>query len=205
MDFNYECYDLSLKSQYNEIILSFKNKIYDNVIIIYSGHGDGNLEEDYPAVCPVKKSFNIIQNYNIRNTNGEIIKFKYIFDCCNISNFILNNNNEEEKEYKNQIILKLNNFINLDFNYICVRKGIYNWTDGSFTRFNKILIDVLLNYNYSDVEDFLSICNYYMLGLYKQRGEMNKKYRYVIDSDINYNKIKNIQELICLLNYQIIK
>lgn len=189
-EFNYWSYCIKNIADYNEIIFKLSNFIFKEVLIIYTGHGSGVIDQDYPAIVPTKNSFDIVLDYTILNLNKEKIKFKYIFDCCNKSNLHLNTENNtisQTTEYKN----KLTKFLSLDFNKIYLRKGLFNWTNDKFTLLTKTIIDVILNYDYNNLEEFLGICNYYLLTIYKNQNKItNKNTRYVLDCDFDYNKTK---------------
>jgi len=188
---NYICYCIKNKTDFDKIFDEIKKTNFNKILIIYTGHGDGNTSTEYPAICPMNKSFFIDLNYGIKNNQNEIINFSYIYDCCNRSNFSLpfiQNINQQQLDQLKENLIK---FLNFDFRYICFKKGLLNYTRGSYTIMNQVLIDVLLNYEYDNFEDYLCVCNYLLLNIYKNENKIqNKKVKHVLDSNINFNKSK---------------
>jgi len=160
--------------------LSYHNKEnYEKIILIYLGHGIGVAARNYPNISPIPtESINLKDLMSLKNSKDVIIKMCFIYDCCNKYDKELRNNHNNIGEMNDLIQIKdrINMFLNLNIEYVCLRQGLYNYMLTKKTLWNEVLIEVILNYNYNkNPWDFLTILNCKTMETYKKSGKIGNK------------------------------
>lgn len=150
-------------------VASYALEEFEIVYLVYVGHGIGQHAVEYPFVDPGLEPIDITKA-SLRNRHGKDIRFRCILDCFNVHEVELS---QEVPVPAKEFSSHIDNFLALDFAYICLRKGLMGFTFENRTHFNDALFDVILNYTYTTITDFLQILNYavgerYKVGTYKR-------------------------------------
>lgn len=202
----YKSYVLKTLMDYKIILENLKQEIFENILIVYTGHGSGRNDEEYPLIYPVDKSFNLYLTYDLKNKNKKKIKIQFLFDCCNRGTYSLGNESTKIVVEKEDYTEEVQKFLNLNFDYLCLKKGLLNYGTKEYTVFNSLIMDVILNFEYEDLNEFIDILNYNTLNFYKQKTNalQNKRIRVIINCGFKTKiKLNNTNKPIKLNNFKI--
>lgn len=138
-------------------ITAYSLEEFDVVYLVYVGHGEGKNDFEYPFICPGAGSFDITSP-QVKNRKGTKIKFRIILDCFNIGDMGVGRS--QPAALSAEANVQLDAFLNLDFQYISLRKGLLGFGSGTSTPFNEALLSTILNYRYATIEEFLGLFNF---------------------------------------------
>jgi hypothetical protein len=144
----------NVKTQYemSNYLRGYSFEDYNIVYLIYVGHGQGVNDYEYPYISPFEDID--IMNLNIKNKSDTKIRFRIIYNCCNINNIELNITDKSAIEITN-----IDKFLSMEFEYLCIRKGLVDSAYSNRTRFGDSIFNTLINYKFDTTEEFLGILN----------------------------------------------
>ena len=131
---------------------------FTTVYLVYIGHGEGMNGRDYPNAMP-GESFDIV-GVNMKNVDGITISFRVIFNCCNMGSSALAHPPATAPNART--VVGVEKFLSMDFRYICVVRGLQDSvvTEENHTLFGKSIMDTVVNFQFDDISDFLSLLNF---------------------------------------------
>ena len=149
--------------QLSNYVASYAQKDFEVVYLVYVGHGEGQDAVEYPFISPGADSADISKP-RLQNRQGKDICFRVILDCCNVREVELSPDTAVPDTIPSAEIEK---FLALDFDYICLRKGLTGSSYGNRTEFNEALFTVIVNYTYNSIGEFLQLLNHEVSARYK--------------------------------------
>ena len=148
-------------------------KIKGPLLVVYTGHGDGQKGSPYPLIHPFDKAFDLLEVKRRYPTS-------YIFDCCNVmaqdaSALGTRVGNDEA------VVRFFTDCLKPDQKYIIsMRPGTYGYTYDTRTFLSYAICKVLLNLKCKDVTEFSQWLGTFCRAFYKEKRVMpNTRWRYV--------------------------
>jgi len=188
--------DTSTTLEISNYIRSMERLQFKVILLIYVGHGLGCTEK-YPLACPGVGSADLVKLPPIKNSNGDLVKFRVIMDCCNRPPqplFLRPTPDVESSLF--EINQKLRKFLLLDFQHIEIRRGLYNYTKGAnATLLNSALLEAILNIEFSNLPEFLTAANAVLVQqyqLFKPPERFNLRKLLTSDTDYTYKSINRL-------------
>ena len=177
--------DIKTRYELSNYLMSYTLTDVKILYIIYVGHGEGKNDVEYPYISPFETID--ISATKLINNNGEVIETRIIYNCCNVKDINLTKH-KLSCTISSDVVTRISKFLDMDFRYICLRKGLQDSGLGNRTMFASAFIDTMINYRYSNIDEFLTILNYNVGVLYKRENKINnnrvKKY---IESSERFN------------------
>lgn len=181
----------SVKTEYelSNYLRGYSFEEFKIIYLIYVGHGEGQDDTEYPYISPFE-TINLM-NVKMKNKNEEPIRFRILFNCCNINSVELNDKALEDI-FNDNVKSNIEKFLCIDFDYVCLRKGLADSAFSNRTIFNESLFNTLVNYRFNKSEDFLGIFNYNLGYSYKKNKNIkNRNIKKYISSSTKFNSNKS--------------
>jgi hypothetical protein len=158
-------------------------------LIIYVGHGSDS-HEDYPYIFPLDKSFDLTKHKKIKNNSNEIIRCKYILDCCNEGDESLSR--RERAERKIVDANSVDNFVKSNWKMIYLRRGLSNWMLENSTSMNIWIYKILSEEDTMDLNGTLGCWNTLMRKWYILNEKLqNKRVKLLLESDVKFDYVED--------------